>query len=85
MGYKYFEVEFARYIGKFGDYISDYSICIVGKREPSTEEATDFCKEDLKKLGYDFVSNALPLSVDEAHEFFDMENEETFPVFGLPD
>lgn len=78
---KYFEVEFARYIGDFEDYISDYSICIIGKREPSTEEATEFCKEDLQRLGYDFVSNVFPLSSEEAHNFFDMENEEAFPIF----
>ena len=78
---KYFEVEFARYIGNSEDYISDYSICIIGKREPSIKEATEFCKEDLEKLGYDFVSNVFPLSSEEAHSFFDMENEEVFPIF----
>lgn len=78
---KYFEVEFARYIGDFGDYTSDYSICIIGEREPTTEEATEFCKEDLQRLGYDFVSNVFPLSSEEAHNFFDMENEEAFPIF----
>lgn len=67
---KYYEVEFARYIGDFEDYTSDYSICIVGKREPSIEEATKFCKEYLKKLNYDFVSNVFPLSYEEAHDFF---------------
>lgn len=35
-------------------YGGDYSICIIGKREPSFEEA---------------------------HNFFDMEQEEQFPVF----
>ncbi len=78
---KYYEIEFARYIGIFKDYTSDYSICIIGEREPSTEEATEFCKEDLQRLGYDFVSNVFPLSWEEAHNFFDMENEEAFPIF----
>lgn len=78
---KYYEVEFARYIGDFEDYTSDYSICIIGKRDPSIEEAKEFCKEDLQRLGYDFVSNVFPISCEEAHEFFDMENEDTFPIF----
>lgn len=78
---KYYEVEFAKYLSNFEDYISDYSICIIGEREPSIEEATEFCKEDLQKLGYDFVSNVFPLSLEEAHKFFDMENEEWFPIF----
>lgn len=79
----YYEVEFAKHIENknSGDYISDYSICIIGKREPSTEEATDFCKEDLRKLGYDFVSNVLPLSYEEAHKFFDMTKENELPIF----
>lgn len=74
---KYYEIEFARHIGDF----EDYSICIIGKREPSIEEATEFCKEDLQRLGYDFVSNVFPISCEEAHAFFDMENEDTFPIF----
>ena len=78
---KYYEVEFARYIGDFGDYASDYSICIIGKKEPTPEEATKFCKEDLQRLGYDFVSNVFPISFEEAHRFFDTENEKEFPVF----
>lgn len=83
MAKKYYEVEFAKYIGNkdFEDYISDYSICIIGEREPSTEEATEFCFNDLVLYGYDFVSNVIHLTYEEAHKFFDMTNEESFPVF----
>lgn len=63
------------------EYFSDYSICIVGTREPSIGEAAKFCAEDLKNLGYDFVSNVLPISKEEAHSFFDMDEEDKFPVF----
>lgn len=77
----YFEAEFAKWADDGKDYTSDMSICIVGTREPSPEEATDFCKGDLEKLGYDFVSNVFPLSDYEAHEFFDMAEEDSFPVF----
>lgn len=76
---KYYEVEFAK--GNKSNYISDYSICIVGKREPTTEEATEFCRKDLDNMGYDFISNVTQISKEEAHMFFDMENESSFPVF----
>lgn len=42
---------------------------------PSTEGA-----EGKKPL--DSASNVLPVAPEEAHEFFDMENEQAFPVFG---
>lgn len=62
---KYYEVDFAK--GNPLDYFSDYSICIIGKREPTPEEATEFCKHDLKEYGYDFVSAVFPIGKDEAH------------------
>lgn len=78
---KYFEVEFARRMGSTENHASDYSMCIIGKREPSPEEASEFCRKDLKKMGYDFVSNVFPISSEDAHNFFDMENEGKFPIF----
>lgn len=76
---RYFEAEFAK--GTPDDYTSDYSICIVGRRTPTAEEASEFCQEDLKRMKYDFVSNVTEINQEEAHRFFDMEQENTFPVF----
>lgn len=76
---QYFEAEFAK--GTPDNYTSDCSICIIGRREPTTEEASEFCREDLKRMKYDFVSNVTEISQEEAHRFFDMEHEDAFPIF----
>lgn len=81
----YYEIEFAH-----KEEIEDdsfigapdrYSICILAEREPTYEEAENFCKEDIKNLGYDMVSDVLEISKKEAYNFFDMENADNFPVF----
>ena len=74
---KYYEVEF----GTSKDLSDSYSICIIGERKPSIEEAQEFCKTDLQALGYEHVTDVLEISADEAHRFFDMENEATLPIF----
>lgn len=82
---RYFEIEFDHEPRNQkcidGDVIGDYSICILGRREPSIEEATEFCKEDMKNMGYEYVVNVREIDEDEAHTFFDMERENEFPVF----
>lgn len=77
--YKYYEVVFGK-----RDRLSDtYSICIKATREPTTTEAYEFCKEDLKKTGYDYVWNVIEMTEEEAYMFFDMETECKWPVFGI--
>lgn len=82
---KYFEIEFANeprnQEGYDGDTIGDYSICILAEREPSIQEAAEFCKEDMNKMGYKYVVNVLEIEQTEARTFFDMEREKDFPVF----
>ncbi len=82
---KYFEVEFdnePRNQNDWdGDCVGDYSICIIGERRPSIQEASEFCKEDMKKMGYKYVVNVAEISQEEARTFFDMKNEKMFPVF----
>lgn len=52
----------------------DYSICIKGKREPlSFEEANEFIKNDLQKLGYKTVVSITEISKEEAEAFFDWD------------
>lgn len=35
------------------------------------------------EFGYDNVSSVIEISKEEASNFFDMENEQNFPVFGI--
>ncbi len=66
---KYFEVEFK----------DGYSICIRGKRRPTLSEAATFCKADCETFGE--VVKVLPLDISEALSFFDMDDEESLPIF----
>lgn len=74
---KYYEVEF----GKRADETDVFSMCIVGKCKPTIEEAEKFLASDLEMMGYDHVTEVLEIDYDEAHNFFDMERENQFPIF----
>ena len=52
---KYYEIEF----GTSKDLSDSYSICIIGERKPSIEEAQEFCKTDLRLLGYEHVTDEM--------------------------
>lgn len=81
---KYYEIEFdndVRCRDDTDETIGEYSICIIGKRKPSYKEAEEFCKEDMKITGYKHVVAIREIDAYEAHTFFDMENEDKFPVF----
>lgn len=82
---RYYEIEFAhRKEVENNSFINTpdrYSICILAEREPSYEDAEAFCKEDMKNLGYDMVSDVLEISKEEAYGCFDMENADNFPIF----
>ncbi len=85
MDKKYYEIEFDNEPrGKElsdDEYIGNYSICIIGKRKPTIKEAEEFYKNDMKQMGYKFVVAVREVDSDEAHSFFDMDNEEKYPVF----
>ena len=53
---------------------AEYSIAIKADHYPTFEEAEEFTKEDLKKLGYDGIYGITPLTEQELHSFFDTEN-----------
>ena len=74
----YYEVEF----GNWKNLEDLYSICIVGIRKPTLKEAEEFCKKDMVSMGYEYVNDVEEISGEEAHKFFDMENENDYPVFG---
>lgn len=84
MNKRYFEIEFdnePRGRDWNENCIGDYSICIIGKRVPSFEEAERFCKSDMEQMGYKYVVGVTEIDATEAHNFFDMEQEDKFPVF----
>ena len=75
--YKYYEVTFRRHAR-----LSDtYSICIKATRKPDFGEAEEFCK-NMKKMNYDYIEDVTEITKDEAYKFFDMENENKWPIFG---
>lgn len=76
--YKYYEVVFRKYNG----LTDTYSICIKATREPTIREAEEFCKEDMEKMGYDYVDEVIEMTEQEAYMFFDMKTECKWPVFG---
>ena len=59
---------------------SKTSICILGERKPTIEEANKFCKIDCEKFKAT-VEEVLDIDDSEAHCFFDMSEEATFPIF----
>ena len=84
---KYYEIEFANIDenSSFADLDPDadefYSICIRGRRKPSIKEAEEFCAEDMEQSGNNIVVNVSELTPEEAHAFYDMDREDTFPIF----
>lgn len=82
---KYFEIEFDNEPRNQdfaeGDTVGDYSICILGERQPSIQEAAEFCAADMDIMGYKYVVNVLEIDEEEARTFFDMERENEFPIF----
>ena len=77
--YKYYEVVFRSY----KNLTDTYSICIKATRKLTIREAEEFCKEDMKKMGCDYVYEVIEMTEQEAYMFFDMKTECKWPVFGL--
>lgn len=60
-----------------------YGICIKSEIEnPTREQVSEFLKEDMKNYNYkmDDIESIDPISLEEAKNFYDMENEANFPV-----
>lgn len=82
MGKKYYEIEFDHECRTIeNESVGDYSVCIIGGRKPTIKEAEEFCKKDMKQMGYEHVVAIREVDSYEAHTFFDMDQEEKFPVF----
>lgn len=59
---------------------AEYSIAIKAEHEPTFEEAEEFIKDDLKRLGYDGVYGITPITEYEVHQFFDDSNIDNWNV-----
>ena len=69
---KYFEI----------DTDDGYGLAIAAVREPSVEEANEFCKEDCELWDTEVIG-VYPISYEELQLFYDTTNEPEWPVFGL--
>lgn len=81
---KYYEVEFDHDIRSRehgNETIGFYSICIRAMREPSYEEAEEFCKNDMMAMKMEHVVAIREIDDYESHQFFDMDEEERYPIF----
>lgn len=68
---KFYEVEFA----------DGYSIAIKGMARPTLEAASRFCAKEVSKCGP--VVAVYDLTLDEVKTFFDTDNIDNWPVFGV--
>lgn len=59
----------------------EYAICIKAMREPFFEEAKQFLKSDMEKLGYSVVAGVYEITKEEAEQFYDLSKFDTWPVF----
>ena len=63
-----------------GLYDSEYSIAIKADHSPDFEEAEEFIREDLKRLGYDGVYSITEITEYEVEQFFDTSNIDDWKV-----
>lgn len=77
--YNYYELEFLTECFD-GEIKHADSMCVLGYRKPTIEEAKEFWKADCEMYG-DLVA-IYELSEEEAHSGFDMSRENEFPIFG---
>lgn len=79
--YKYYELEFL--IECFdGEIRHTTSMCVLGYRKPTIEEAKEFWKTDCEMYGDESLVAIYELSEEEAHDGFDMSRESEYPIFG---
>lgn len=73
--------------GEYEDYTvnrslksSEYSMVIKADHLPTCEEAESFCKEDIKKSGFDGIVSVAEISGEDMYCFFDTDNIDKWPV-----
>ena len=78
--YKYYELEFLLEDKDDGSTYTS-SMCVLGYRKPTIEEAKEFWKDGCEVYGNNLVG-VYELTKEEAYDCFDMERENEFPIFG---
>lgn len=79
--YNYYELEFL--IDDDGSGLRrTNSMCVLGYRKPTIEEAKEFWKTDCEMYGDEALVAIYELTEEEAHTDFDMSRESEFPIFG---
>lgn len=57
------------------------SMCVLGYEEPTIEEAKIFWQKDCELYKDEHLIEINEISLEYAHESFDMERERDFPIF----
>lgn len=76
--YKYYVLEFIIN----GDKHHTSSMCVLGYKKPTIEEAKEFWKKDCELYGDETLVDIYEISQEEAYLGYDMEKENEFPIFG---
>lgn len=76
----YYVLEFLIEEQPYGNITS--SMCVLGYRKPTIEEAKEFWKEDCSLYPDEKLVDIYRISSIEAHNDYDMENEKKYPIFG---
>ncbi len=73
----YYEIEFSN-----GNEDSAEWMCIKGVKEPSVDDAANFCKHEAAMWGLP-VKGVYPIDERTAKSCYDFTNESNWPVFGV--
>ena len=68
-----------------GDKHHTSSMCVLGYRKPTIEEAKKFWKKDCELYGDETLIDIYEIPKEEAYDGYDMSNEKDFPIFGEED
>ena len=72
---RYFEVDMSN-----GNNEDCYSMCIKATHHPTKSEVALFLSDDMKNMGYTKIDTIIETTLEDAKQFYDMENEANFPV-----
>lgn len=76
--YNYYVLEFM--INGSREHTS--SMCVLGYRKPTIEEAKEFWKKDCELYGDETLFDVYEITQEEAYDAYDMSRESEFPIFG---
>ena len=83
---KYYEIELdhdPRSRECTDELIGECSICIIGTRKPTYEEAEAFCREEMVAAGYEYIVAIREINHEDALGYIRAADEQKLPIFGL--